>query len=82
MTPAATRAGNATQSIKERNDSDCTCLVESATDSTLSQLRRLGLYTKMAFLTDIAHQTDEAESVVEYACAATNDQMYSGGEET
>ena len=81
VTPAATQAGNATQSIKERNDNDCTRLVEIATDSTLSQLRRLGLYTE-AFLTDIAHQTDEAESVVEYACAATNDQMYSVGEET
>ena len=54
---------------------------EIATDSTLSQLRRLGLYIE-AFLTDVAHQTDEAESVVEYACAATNDQMYSVGEET
>ena len=81
VTPEATRAGNATQSIKERNDNDCTRLVEIATDSTLSQLRRLGLYTE-AFLTDIAHQTDEADSVVEYACAATNDQMYSLGEET
>ena len=81
VTPAVTRAGNATQSIKERNDSDCTRLVEIATDSTLSQLRRLGLYTE-AFLTDIAHQTEEAEPVVEYACAATNDQMYSVGEET
>ena len=81
VTPVATRAGNATQSIKERNDNDRTRLVEIATDSTLSQLRRLGLYTE-AFLTDIAHQTDEAESVVEYACAATNDQMYSVGEET
>ena len=81
VTPAATRAGNATQPIKERNDNDCTRLVEIATDSTLSQLRRLGLYTE-AFLMDIAHHTDEAESVVEYACVATNDQMYSVGEET
>ena len=81
VTPAATRAGNATQSIKERNDNDCTRLVEIATDSTLSHLRRLAIYTE-AFLTDYAHQTDEAESVVEYACAATNDQMYSVGEET
>ena len=56
-------------------------LVEIATDSTLSQLRRLGLYTEV-FLTDIAHQTDEAESVVEYAYAATNVQMYSVREET
>ena len=71
VTSAATRAGNATQSIKERNDNDCTHLVEIATDSTLSQLRRLGLYTE-AFLTDIAHQTNEAETVVEYFCAVTN----------
>ena len=81
VTPAATRAGNATQSIKERNDNDCTRLVEIATDSMLSQLRTLRLQTE-AFLTDIAHQTDEAESVVEYTCAATNDQMFSVGEET
>ena len=81
VTPDATRAGNVTQSIKERNDNDCTRLVEIATDSTLSQLRRLGLYTE-AFLTDITHQADEAEAVVEYACAATNDQMYSVGKET
>ena len=80
VTPEATRAGNAAQSIKERNDNDCTRLAEIATNSTLSQLRRLGLYTE-AFLTDIAHQTDEAELVVEYACVATNDQMYSVGEE-
>ena len=81
VTPAATRAGNATQSIKERNDNDCTRLVEIATDSTMSHLRMLGLYTE-TFLTDIAHKTDEAESVVEYVCAATDDQMYSVGEET
>ena len=81
VTPEATRVGNATQSIKKRNGNDCTRLVEIATNITLSQLRRLGLYTE-AFLTDIAHQTDEAESVVEYACVATNDQMYSVGEET
>ena len=81
VTPAATLAGNATQSIKERNDNDCTRLMEIATDSTLSHLRRLGLDTE-AFLTDIAHQTDEAKSVVEYACAAASDQMYSVGEET
>ena len=80
VTPEATRAGNATQSIKERNDNDCTRLAEIATDGTLSQLRRLGLYTEV-FLTDIAHQTGGVESVVEYACAATNGQMYSVGEE-
>ena len=79
--PSATRAGNATQSMRECNDNNCTHLVEIATDSTLSQLRRLGLYIE-ALLTDNAHQTDEAESIVEYACAATDIQMYSVGEET
>ena len=81
MAPAATRAGNATQSMRERNDNDCTHFVEIAPDRTLSQLQRLGLYTE-AFLTHIAHQTDEAESVMEYACAATNVQIYSAGEDT
>ena len=46
VAPEATRAGNATQSIKERNDNDRTRLVEIDTDSTLSQLRRLGPYTE------------------------------------
>ena len=67
--------------MRERNDNDCSHLVEIATDNTLSQLRKLGLYIE-ALLTDNAHHTDEAESVVEYACAATNVQMYSVGEET
>ena len=80
VTPEATRAGNVTQSIKERNDNNCTRLVKIATNSTLSQLRRLGLYTE-AFLTDIAHQTDEAESVVEYGCVATNDRGNGSGSE-
>ena len=78
VAPSATRADNVTQSMRERNDNDCSHLVEITTDSTLSQLRRLGLYIEQ-FFTDIAHQTDEAESVVEYACAATNVQMYSWG---
>ena len=67
--------------MRERNDNDCSHLVDIATDSTLSQLRRLGLYIE-PFLPDTAHQTDEVESVVEYACATTNVQMYSVGEET
>ena len=37
------------QSVRERNDNDCSHLVEIATDSTLSQLRRLELYIE-AFL--------------------------------
>ena len=82
VTPAATPAGNATQSIRKRNVSYCThIVVEITTDSTLSRLRRLGLYTK-AFLTDITHQTYKAESVVEYARVATNVQIYSVGKET
>ena len=81
VAPSATRAGNVAQSMRERNDSDSSHLVEITTDSTLPQLRRLGLYIE-PFLTDIAHQIDEAESVVEYACAATNVQIYSVGEET
>ena len=81
VTPATMRAGNAMQSIKEHNDNDCIRLEEIATNSLLSQLRSLGLYTE-AFLTDIAHQTDKAESVVECSCTATNVQMYSAGEET
>ena len=82
-TPAETRAGNATQSMRKGNGgNDCsTHLVEIITDSMLSQLQRLVLYTE-AFLTDVAHQTDEAWSVVEYACAATNAQMYSAEKET
>ena len=79
--PAVMRAGNKTQSIKERNGNDCTHLVEIATDSILCQLRRLRLYTE-AFLTDTVHQTDEVESAVEYACVVTNVRMYSAGEET
>ena len=74
VTPVATRASNATQFMRERNDNNCTHLVEIITDSTLSQLRRLGLYTE-SLLINIAHHADKAESVVEYACAATNGQM-------
>ena len=67
--------------MKERNGNACSHVVEITSDSTLSQPRRLGRYIEQ-FFTDIAHQTDEAESVVEYACAATNVQMYLVGEET
>ena len=34
------------------------------------------------FRTDVAHQIADAESFVEYACAAINVRMYSAGEET
>ena len=79
VTPAVTRAGNAARSLRERSANDSAHLAEIATDSTLSELRRLGLYTK-ALLPNVVHQTNKAESVVEYACATTNVQRYSVGE--
>ena len=66
-----TWAGNAARSLRGRSVNDSAHLVEIATDSTLSELRRLGLYTK-ALLPDVVHQTNKAESVVGYACATTN----------
>ena len=78
VTPVVTRAGNAARSLRERRANDSAHLAEIATD-TLSELRRLGLYTK-ALLPDVVHQTNKAESVVEYACATTNVQRYSMGE--
>ena len=81
VTPAVTRAGNAARSLREHRANDSAHLVEIATDSTLSELRRLGLYTK-ALLPGVVHQTNKAESVVEYACATTNVQRYSVGEKT
>ena len=79
VTPATTRAGNAARSLRERRANDFAHLAETATDSTLSELRRLGLYTK-ALLPDVVHQTNKAESVVEYACATTYVQRCSVGE--
>ena len=79
VTPAVTRAGNAAHSLRERSTNDSAHLAEISTDSTLSELRRLGLYTK-ALLTDVVHQTIKAESVVGCACATTNVQRYSVGE--
>ena len=79
VTPAVTRAGNAARSLRKRRANDSAHLAEIATDGTLSELQRLGLYTK-ALLPDVVHQTNKAESVVEYACATTNVQMYSVGE--
>ena len=79
LTPAATREGNAARSLRERSANDSAHLAEIAIDSTLSELRRLGLYTR-AFLPDVVHQTNKAESVVEYACATTKVQRYSVGE--
>ena len=75
-TPAVTRAGNAARSLRERRANDYVHIAEIATDSTLSELRRLGLYTK-ALLPDVVHQTNKPESVVEYACTTTNLQRYS-----
>ena len=54
VTPAVTRAGNAARSLRERRANDSAQLEEIATDSTLSELRRLGLYTK-AMLPDVVH---------------------------
>ena len=79
VTPAVTRAGNTARSLRERRANDSAHLAEIATDSTLSELRRLGLYTK-ALLPGVVHQTNKAESVVEHACATTNIQRYSVGE--
>ena len=80
VTTAVTRAGNAARSLRECSANDSAHLAEIATDSTLSELRRLGLCTK-ALLPDVVHQTNKAESVVEYACATTNVQRYLVGEE-
>ena len=79
VTPAVTRAGNAARSLRERRANDSAHLAEIATASTLSELRRLGLYTK-ALLPDVVHQTNKAKLVVEYVCATTNVQRYSVGE--
>ena len=79
VAPAVTRAGNAARSLRERRANDSAHLAEIAPDSTLSELRRMGLYTK-PLLPDVMHQTNKAESVVEYACATTNVQRYSVGE--
>ena len=79
VTPAVTPAGNAARSLRERRAKYSVHLAEIATDSTLSELRRLGLYTK-ALLSDVVHQPNKAESVVEYTCTTTNVQRYSVGE--
>ena len=79
MTPVVTRAGNAARSLRERRANDSAHLAEITTDGTLSEVRRRGLYTKV-LLPDVVHQTNKAESVVEYACATTNVQRYSVGE--
>ena len=79
VTPAVTRVGNTARSLRERSGNDSAHLAEIATDSTLFELRRLGLYTK-ALLPDAVHQRNKAESVVEYVCATTNVQRYSVGE--
>ena len=76
VTPVVTRAGNAARSLREHSANDSAHLAEIATDSTLSEIRRLELYTK-ALLPDVVQQTNKAESVVEYACATTNVQRYS-----
>ena len=84
VTPSVTRSGAAARSFAGRNTSDSSNsahLGTIANESTLSELRRLGLYTK-ASLPDIAHQMYEQESTVEYAYAATNIQSRSAGEKS
>ena len=81
VAPAASRAGCAAQSTRERTNSDFANLLGIFTDSTLSQLRRLGLYRK-AFLTGFAHQNHQAKSVVKYACATADVQTFSVREKT
>ena len=71
------RRGQATQRSPSKSVTTMTVLISWRSLPTA----RCPSY-KEAFLTDIAHQTDEAESVVEYACAATNFQMYLAREET
>ena len=80
VTPAVIRAGNAARSFRERSANDSAHLAEIATESTLSEIRRLELYIK-ALLPDAVHQTNREESVVEYAFATTNVQRYSVGDQ-
>ena len=81
-TPAVTRAGTATKSFVRRNAnnrSDSAHLAMITTGPALSELRWLRLYTK-EILPDIAHETYEADSAIEYAYAATTIQSCSVGE--
>ena len=55
VTPAVKRADNAAHSFRDSSSNDSAHLAEIATDITLSELQRLGLYTK-AFLQDVEHQ--------------------------
>ena len=78
VTPTVKRVDNASRSFRESSSNDCAHLAEITADITLSELQRLGPYTK-AFLQDVAHQAHEMESIVEYVCATTNVQRYSAG---
>ena len=71
VTPAVMRAGNAARSLRGCSTNDSAHLVEIATDSMLLELRRSGLYIK-PFFPDVAQQTHETESVVDYPCAMSN----------
>ena len=73
VTPTVIRAGNAARSLRERSANDSTYLVEIATDSMPLELRQSELYIK-AFFPDVALQTHETESVVDYPCATPNAQ--------
>ena len=78
--PAVTRAGNAARSLRERSSNDSAHLADIATDSTLSELRRLRLYTK-DLLPDVVHQTNKTELVVDgmYLCHDQHSKVFGGG---
>ena len=63
VTPAVKRADNAARFFKDSSFNDSAHLAEITADITLSDLQRLGLYTK-AFLQDVAHEAHEMESIV------------------
>ena len=55
VTPAVKRADNAAHFFRDSSSNDSAHFAEIATDITLSELQRLGLYTK-AFLQDVERQ--------------------------
>lgn len=73
VTPSIRRSGAAARSFAEctvSRGSDSAHITAVANDSTISELRQLGLYTK-ASLPGIVHQIYEQEFAVEFAHAAT-----------
>ena len=80
--PAVMHAGTAAKSFVRHNANnrpDSAHLEAITTGPVLSELRGLRLYTK-EILPDIAHETYEADSAIEYAYAATTIQSCSVGE--